>query len=172
MRIAIIGNSGSGKSTLARWLAEGSGAALLDLDAVAWEPGAIAVARAADAAARDVRAFCSSNASWMLEGCYANLVGAALPFAPRLILLDPGEEQCVANCCSRAREPHKYASKAQQDEPLGFLIAWVRQYYHRDGEMSHSGHITTYLEYGGPKQVLTRMPVLDPPSAQVLAWLN
>lgn len=39
MRIAILGNSGSGKSTVARWLAEHSGAALLDLDSVAWEPG-------------------------------------------------------------------------------------------------------------------------------------
>lgn len=38
MRIAILGNSGSGKSTLARWLAARAGAALLDLDTVAWEP--------------------------------------------------------------------------------------------------------------------------------------
>jgi adenylate kinase family enzyme len=61
MRIAIIGNSGSGKSTLALWLTEKTGAALLDLDTVAWVPGQIAVARAPDEAENQVRAFCSDH---------------------------------------------------------------------------------------------------------------
>jgi adenylate kinase family enzyme len=74
MRIAIIGNSGSGKSTLARWLAARSGAALLDLDTLAWERESIAVARTAEAAGQDVRVFCAANDSWIIEDCYANLV--------------------------------------------------------------------------------------------------
>src|SRR5262249_49343741 len=53
MRIAIIGNSGSGKSTLAQWLAERTGASLLDLDTVAWVPGQIAVPRAPEDAEND-----------------------------------------------------------------------------------------------------------------------
>ena len=53
MRIAILGNSGSGKSTVARSLAARSGAVLLDLDTVAWEPGQIAVARSPQVARDD-----------------------------------------------------------------------------------------------------------------------
>jgi len=112
MRIAILGNSGSGKSTLARWLGDRSGAALLDLDTVAWEPNKVAVATAEDASVSSVSAFCTSNTSWVLEGCYANLIRAALPFMPILVFLDPGEERCISNCRSRPWEPHKYASKA------------------------------------------------------------
>ena len=39
MRVAIIGSSGSGKSTLARRLAPRLGAAVVELDALNWEPG-------------------------------------------------------------------------------------------------------------------------------------
>ena len=172
MRIAILGNSGSGKSTLARWLGDRSGAPLLDLDTVAWEPNKVAVATAEDASVSSVSAFCTSNTSWVLEGCYANLIRAALPFMPILVFLDPGEERCIANCRSRPWEPHKYASKAAQDERLPFLLTWVRQYYARGGEMSHSSHAATYAAYIGPKYLLSRAPVLDPPQAEVLAWLS
>jgi adenylate kinase family enzyme len=172
MRIAILGNSGSGKSTLARWLADRRGAPLLDLDTVAWEPNRIALARPVDAAVSDVRAFCTNNTSWVLEGCYANLICAALRFTPILVFLDPGEEQCVSNCRARPWEPHKYASRAAQDERLPSLFTWVRQYYVRDGEMSHSGHNAAYAAYLGPKYLITHTPVLDPPPAQFLAWLD
>jgi adenylate kinase family enzyme len=172
MRIAILGNSGSGKSLLGGWLADRSAAPRLDLDTVAWEPNSGPVFRPEDAAIADVRAFCASNASWIVEGCYANLVRAALPFAPTLLLLDPGEARCIANCRSRAWEPHKYESKAAQDERLAFLLTWVREYYVRDGEMSRSGHVATYEAYAGPKHLLTRMPVLEPADAALLAWLN
>lgn len=98
MRIAILGNSGSGKSTLALWLAARTRAPLLDLDTVAWEPGSIAVSRSANAAEDDVRSFCTTYNSWIIEGCYANLVNAALQFRPRLLFLNPGERQCLENC--------------------------------------------------------------------------
>ena len=172
MRIAILGNSGSGKSTLARWLGDRSGAPLLDLDTVAWEPNKVAVGRAEDASVSYVSAFCTSKTSWVLEGCYANLIRAALPFMPILVFLDPGEERCISNCRSRPWEPHKYTSKAAQDERLPFLLTWVRQYYVRGGEMSHSSHAATYGAYVGSKYLFTRAPVLDPPQAEVLGWLN
>src|ERR1035437_5225817 len=80
MRIAILGNAGTGKSTLAKWLVERSGASLLDLDSVAWEPGQVAVQRSETAAEEDVRAFCAASDDWVVEGCYANLVRVALTF--------------------------------------------------------------------------------------------
>jgi adenylate kinase family enzyme len=163
MRIAIVGNSGSGKSTLAKWLAERSGAPLLDLDSVAWEQGKIAVQRSKAAAEEDVRAFCAANSDWVVEGCYANLVRVALKFEPELLFLNPGEEQCVANCMSRPWEPHKYPSKAEQDERLPFLVSWVAEYYTRDGEMSLSAHAACYRDYQGPKREITESPDLDPP---------
>jgi len=86
--------------------------------------------------------------------------------------LDPGEERCISNCRSRPWEPHKYASKAAQDERLPFLLTWVREYYVRGGEMSHSSHAATYAAYVGPKYLFTRAPVLDPPQAEILAWLS
>jgi adenylate kinase family enzyme len=171
MRIVVIGNSGSGKSTLARWLAGRSGAALLDLDTVAWEPGRIAVARPESAARADVAAFCSNNEHWVIEGCYAGLATVALRHSPRLIFLNSGEAQCTANCRSRPWEPHKYASKQEQDERLAFLLEWVRGYYTRDGDMSLAAHRACFDSYAGPRNELTCQPVLEPPSPEALGLL-
>lgn len=158
MRVAILGNSGSGKSTLAHRIATTAQATVLDLDTVAWEPGQIAVARPPAAAAADVQAFCASHADWVVEGCYASLIGATLSHQPHLVFLDPGLEPCLANCRARPWEPHKYASKAEQDRHLDFLLSWVAQYYHRDGDMSRSSHQTLFDAYQGPKSHLRELP--------------
>ena len=157
-RVAIIGNSGSGKSTLAHQLAAATGAAVLDLDAVAWEPGKIAVPREPVAAAAAVQTFCGTHENWVVEGCYADLVRATLTFRPRLIFLDPGLEQCLANCRARPWEPHKYASKEEQDARLDFLLAWVAEYYTRTGDMSHARHQALFEAYTGPRLLLTELP--------------
>jgi adenylate kinase family enzyme len=154
MRIAILGNSGSGKSTLARRLAAETGADVLDLDTVAWAPGKIAVPRNPVAAAAAVQTFCGTHRHWVVEGCYADLVRATLTFRPRLIFLDPGLERCLANCRARPWEPHKYASKEEQDERLAFLLTWVADYYTRDGDLSLAGHQALYEAYDGPKEHL------------------
>ena len=172
MRIAILGNSGSGKSTLARWFAKQSGASVLDLDTVAWVPRQIAVPRLDEDASADVQHFCSTQGSWVIEGCYANLVCAALRFEPLLLFLNPGKEQCITNCQSRPWEPHKYSTKAQQDERLSFLLSWVDDYYTRNGEMSLSAHVECFHTYTGPKEELLSLPELAPPSTKVLAWLD
>ena len=171
MRIAILGNSGSGKSTLARWLESRSRAPMLDLDNVAWEPRKVAVARPPEAARADVRAFCARHEHWVLEGCYASLVTAALEYSPLLLFMNPGEEQCVTNCQARPWEAHKYASKEEQDQRLAFLLSWVREYYVRDGDMSLSGHRACFDAYSGAKEELTAQIELDPPSPKVLGWL-
>jgi adenylate kinase family enzyme len=155
MRIAILGNSGSGKSTLARHLAAAHGLSMLDLDTVAWEPGQIAVPRDPAAAVAEVRAFCGSQERWVVEGCYAGLVEAALEFSPLLVFLEPGVEVCSANCRERPWEPHKYRTKAEQDERLAFLLAWVEEYYSREGELSLKAHQALFETYSGPKRKFT-----------------
>ena len=160
-RFAILGNAGSGKSTLAWQLAGELDLALLDLDIVAWEPDRVAVPRSHAVAAADVNAFCRSYPQWVLEGCYPELIATALNFRPHLLLLDPGMDQCLANCRARPWEPHKYRSRAEQDRKLGMLLAWVEGYYHRDGDMSLASHEALFEAYRGPKQRLSRLPGPD-----------
>lgn len=172
MRIAILGNSGSGKSTLGTWLARAADLAVLDLDSVAWEPDQPAVARSSALAEADVAAFCTTHTRWVLEGCYGNLVEAALRFEPFLIFLNPGLERCTAHCLNRPWEPHKYPSRQEQDANLPFLLAWVAEYYTRDGPMSMAAHQAVFDRYPGRKVELQRVPQLDPPEAEVSGWLR
>jgi adenylate kinase family enzyme len=172
MRVAILGNSGSGKSTLANWLAQSANLAVLDLDSVAWEPDQPAVARSSDLAEADVSKFCSTHARWVLEGCYGNLIEAALQFQPFLIFLNPGLESCTAHCLNRPWEPHKYRSKQEQDANLQLLLSWLAEYYTRDGPMSLAAHQAVFDRYPGRKVELQRVPQLSPPEAAVLEWLR
>lgn len=158
-----MGNSGSGKSTLAAKLASESGAAVLDLDTIVWEPNEIAVARPVKRALADLRAFCTAHEQWIVEGCYAGLIEATLVYAPELLFLDPGLEACIASCKARPWEPHKYASKAEQDSRLAFLLTWVAEYYTRDGDMSHAAHLALFHSYAGRKRRFAELPEREPP---------
>ena len=156
MRIAIFGNSGSGKSTLAHAFADNYGLRALDLDTVAWEPRKIAVPRWQETAIRDVTRFCNTHTDWVVEGCYDRLIAATLPHAPLLLFVEPGVEACLSNCRSRPWEPHKYASKHEQDVKLEFLLAWVAKYYTRQGDLSLAAHRSLFDAYRGPKRKLTK----------------
>lgn len=158
MRVAILGNSGSGKSTLARRLAARTGAPALDLDTFAWEPGQVAVPRDPARAAADVAAFCATHGAWIIEGCYGELIRATLAHRPILVFLEPGVETCLEHCRARPWEPHKYASKAEQDAKLAFLLDWVRAYDTREGELSLAAHQALFEGYDGPKRRLTEPP--------------
>jgi len=155
LRVAILGNSGSGKSTLARSLAAERGAPTLDLDTIAWEPAQIAVPRDPAVARADLDRFCDTHPDWIVEGCYGGLVEHALKHGPELVLLDPGKEACLRNCQSRPWEPHKYASRAEQDERLAFLLQWVSDDYIRDGDMSLRAHEAIFAAYPGPRRRVT-----------------
>jgi len=150
MKVAIIGNSGSGKSTYASKLAEGCPTSILDLDLVFWRPGSLVERPAAERIA-DVQRFCGKHDSWIIEGCYADLIAASFPWRPELIFLDPGRDFCLSNCRQRPHESHKYPTKEDQDRNLDFLIRWVSDYYHRDGLMSYRAHQALFDGYEGPK---------------------
>ena len=155
MRIAIIGNSGSGKSTLAAQFADTQGLPMLDLDTVVWEPGKIAVLREPQLALAQVRRFCTTQSHWVIEGCYAGLIRAALPHASLLLFLEPGVAACIANCHSRPWEPHKFKSPQEQNRHFDELLAWVRDYYRRDGDTSLREHQAVFDAFDGPKHKLT-----------------
>ena len=157
MRIVIIGNSGSGKSTLARQLAAPAQTPLLDLDTVVWEPGQIAVPRPPEAVHADLDRFCAEHAAWIVEGCYGALAERLLARepGPELIFTNPGEAACLRNCRARPWEPHKYASKEEQDAKLELLLGWVSDYYRRADDTSLARHLAIFDGYRGPKRELT-----------------
>ncbi len=151
MRILIMGNSGSGKSYRAQALAAQHGLAHLDLDTIVWEPGQIAVPRAPEQVHADLLAFVNEHAAWVAEGCYGDLVEAALPHCSELVFMNPGLEVCLENNRKRPWEPHKYASMEAQQSKLGFLLDWVAGYYTRDDAMSYGRHRRLFDGYGGNK---------------------
>jgi len=152
MKIAILGNSGSGKSTLARRVAAATSSPVLDLDTIVWQPNLIAVPRPEADVLEDLEAFCTANDQWIIEGCYADVIDASLRWEPELVLLNPGEEVCLRHCRARPWEPHKYASKVEQDAHLSFLLGWVADYYGRDGRMSLRAHRDVFERYAGRKR--------------------
>jgi|SRR5579859_687812 len=154
-RLVLLGNSGSGKSTLAARLAAAHGLAHLDLDTLAWEPDVTPpTRRALGASAREVEAFMDAHDAWVVEGCYADLAAVASARCTRLIFLDPGVDACVTNARLRPWEPHKYATRAEQDANLPMLIAWIRDYATRGDVFSLAAHRALFDAHAGDKIVL------------------
>jgi adenylate kinase family enzyme len=160
-KIVIFGNSGSGKSTLAARLALESGLAHLDLDTLAWDPALPTTRRRLEDSLLAMAAFTDGNDRWVVEGCYADLLHAAISRCTRLIFLNPGIEACVANCRVRPWEPHKYASPQAQDENLAMLIGWVRDYETRNDEYSLHSHRRLYDEFKGAKAEIADLSAMD-----------
>ena len=150
MRLLVFGNSGSGKSTLARR----TGLPHLDLDTLAWEPRTPPARRPLVASAREINAFVRANETWVIEGCYADLLALAAPRCTRMIFLNPGVEACVAQAKARPWEPHKYASKDAQDANLAMLIDWIRAYPRRIDEFSLAAHRALFDGFPGDKSEL------------------
>lgn len=122
-RIVIFGNSGSGKSTYAKDQSAILDCSHMDLDTVAWDSGAeTPTRRSLEVSRLDILTFINSECSWVVEGCYADLLEIAMVHATEIIFLNPGTEACVENARNRPWEPHKYSSREAQDANLGMLI--------------------------------------------------
>lgn len=163
MRIIILGNSGSGKSTLAREINRRKEVPVLSLDDVAF--ASEAVRRPVEESLADVHTFVRQHPSWVVEGCYADLIGGILSEADTLLFLNPGVEQCVQNCLNRPWEPEKFASLEEQNRYLEPLIAWVREYETRTDEFGLQSHRELFERFSGSKVEFTNMD-------QVAGWLN
>jgi len=153
-RLIVFGNSGSGKSTLAKALAQRGRLAHLDLDTLAWMSATPPARRPLDEARADLDAFMASAESWVIEGCYADLLEYAASRATAAIWLDLPVEACIANARARPFEPHKYASPEAQDANLPMLIDWIGGYETRDDTLSRRAHQVLFEHFPGEKTVL------------------
>jgi adenylate kinase family enzyme len=151
MKVLVFGNSGSGKSTYAKALAAREGIPHLDLDTIVWQPAQVAVLRPAAAIRESLEAFMTANPTWIIEGCYGELVEAAAEAATELVFLNPGREACLANNARRPWEPHKYESPEQQNAMLANLQDWVSGYYERTDQWSYQAHRRIFDAHTGSK---------------------
>jgi len=151
----IFGNSGSGKSTLAKKLKSSRNLSHLDLDTLAWKPTNPPERKAINESESEILEFINSNDSWVIEGCYSDLIEIAVPFSNEVIFMNLPVELCIKNARSRPWEPHKYGSKEAQDENLTMLINWISQYPDRVDTFSEASHKKLYEQYAGKKREIT-----------------
>ena len=150
-KIVTFGNSGSGKSTLAKELQRSEGLSHLDLDTLAWKPTSPPERRPLKESKQQISEFIDSNGSWVIEGCYSDLLQIALPSSNELIYMNLPVESCLKNAKKRPWESHKYESKEAQDANLEMLIDWISKYTERTGNFSQAAHRKLYDEYVGEK---------------------
>lgn len=161
-RVLVFGNSGAGKSTLAQKLRDQEGLAHLDLDTLAWQNTSPPQRRSIEESGEELDAYIRAHDGWVIEGCYADLLGLATRVATKMIWLNPATEICVAHARRRPWEPHKYESKDAQDANLPMLIDWIRAYETRDDEFSRVAHARLFDQFAGPKEMLTRPAAYAP----------
>lgn len=150
MKIVLLGNAGSGKSTLSRKLIARQPAARLSLDEVAFQDGS--ERRCLQESIADVKRFIVEHESWIIEGCYADIIEPILADCEELIFLNPGVNVCIANCRARPWEPEKFSSQAEQDENLSNLIEWVAAYESRSDEYGLRRHRELYDSFTKKKR--------------------
>ncbi len=154
-RVLIFGNSGSGKSTLAQHLCSAEQLPHLDLDTLAWKPVSPPERKPISESRQEILNFIDVSDSWVIEGCYSDLLEIAEPFSTEIIFLNLPIEACIENAQHRPWEPHKYKNKEEQDSNLGMLIEWIAQYPKRTDTFSKSSHTRLYDQYAGKKTMYT-----------------
>ena len=153
-KIIIFGNSGAGKTTLAKQLQQNFKLEHLDLDTLAWSDENTPTRKLLTQSINEIDVFLSHKHDWVIEGCYTDLLEYVAKQANEMLFLNPGVEVCINNCRNRAWEPHKYASKEEQDKNLEMLIDWVKQYETRNDEFSLKAHIALYESFQNRKTVV------------------
>ena len=121
-KILIFGNSGAGKSTLAKELCESESLSHLDLDTLAWKASSPPERAPLNESDKEIQNFIKSHDSWVIEGCYVDLLEKALPFSSEIIFINLPISTCILNAKNRHWEPHKYESKEAQDANLDMLV--------------------------------------------------
>ena len=150
-KILIFGNSGSGKTTLAKELVEKDSLSHLDLDILAWLPTTPPKRAPLQESKKNIETFTSTNESWVIEGCYTDLMEIVSPLANEIIFLNLEIDQCIENAKARPWEVHKYETKKAQDENLNMLVNWIKEYSERDDEFSFNSHMRFFDEFKDKK---------------------
>jgi adenylate kinase family enzyme len=153
MKIILLGNAGAGKSTMARRLIGSGNIPRLSLDEIAWDQGTRRKPLTESLVL--LSEFLSLNEQWVIEGCYGDLIEAALSHCTELRFLNPGIETCVAHCHNRPWEDSKFSSPEEQNAMLGQLIQWVKEYETRDDEFGLKRHRQIFDSFSGPKREYT-----------------
>ena len=159
-RIVIFGNSGSGKSTLAKYLSDQHQLAHLDLDTLAWQNTQPPSRKPINESLRSIQRFIQTETSWVIEGCYSDLIQESLIHCNEIFFMDLPIDKCIQNAQNRPWESHKYPSKAAQDANLDMLINWIRQYDKRNDSFSHTAHQTLFEQFRGTKHLYKENPAL------------
>lgn len=153
--ILIFGNSGSGKSTLAKQLCKEHDLAHLDLDTQAWLPTTPPERKPLSESQLSIEQFMRSCDGWVIEGYYTDLLEIAATQANEAIFMNLSVASCIENARNRPWEPHKYASKVEQDDNLDMLVDWIAQYPTRQDTFSESAHKALYQNFAGKKHNYT-----------------
>src|SRR5262252_7680882 len=153
MRLILLGNAGAGKSTMARRLIGEAPIPRLSLDQIAWDEGP--KRKRLEESLRILMEFIQSNEQWIIEGCYSDLVEAALPYCTELRFLNPGIDVCVAHCHRRPWEPDKFSSPKDQEAMLAHLVQWVGEYETRNDDYGLKRHRQIFERFHGPKREYT-----------------
>jgi adenylate kinase family enzyme len=153
MRLVLLGNAGAGKSTMARRIIGDRAIPRLSLDQIAWDEGP--KRKPLEASLRLLSDFIQRNEQWVIEGCYSELIEAALPYCTEMRFLNPGIEVCVAHCHRRPWEPEKFSSPGEQAAMLARLLQWAREYETRDDEYGLQRHRQIFERFRGPKREYT-----------------
>lgn len=175
MRIIMLGNTGAGKSTMTRRIIGYRGIPRLSLDQIAWNEGP--ERKPLEESLELLREFIEEHDQWIIEGCYGDLIEAALLHCTELRFLNPGVETCIQHCRKRPWEPEKFETPEAQQAMLDDLIAWAREYETRDDEYGLKRHRKIFDEFVGSKIEFTdakgyRDPKPSHPRWPLHGWLG
>ena len=151
----IFGNSASGKSTLAKTLFTSQQLPHLDLDTIAWLDQTPPQRTPLDVANNKIKTFTAQHSSWVIEGCYANLLALLATEANEIIFMNLSPDLCMTNAKNRPWEPHKYPTKQAQDKNLAMLLDWIALYQSRTDDCSLQAHQDFYRDFEGKKFMYT-----------------
>lgn len=88
-----------------------------------------------------INEFTKKNSSWVIEGCYSDLLELLMPHATEIIFLNLDISLCIENAKNRPWESHKYNTKKEQDDNLNMLIDWIKTYNNRNDVFSYQSHM-------------------------------
>jgi adenylate kinase family enzyme len=157
-KVLIFGNSGSGKTTLAKNLAICGEIAHLELDTLAWLPTSPPLRRPIEESEATIAGFIKANKSWVVEGCYTDLLELLADAADEAVFLNLSIDQCIANALVRPFEAHKFSSPAAQELNQAPLIQWIKEYNDRNDECSYSAHREFFNKFTGSKKEINNRP--------------